>query len=127
MKAYTAATICAFAGALMVQPCPAPPVVFGIVAAAAAVNTAVDAAGATAGAIAAGAVSGVVAGVVSKHVKRDGVSDVCMVDFINAGNHQLKQMVDGSVIVHGVPASCMNNLQQWNEHPEIDTLNSMFG
>jgi hypothetical protein len=127
MKAFTATFVSIGTFWLMIQPCPAPPAIPAIVLAAGAASSLGSAVAEGAGAAAVGAISGSVAGVVGKHSKRDGSSGICIEDAINAGYPQIEHTADGSVLIHGVPESCMGPLEAWNQQEEIETLSSTFG
>jgi hypothetical protein len=107
----------------LIQPCPAPPLAIAI--AGAGLAGAAVGGGLALGGAAIGANAGKNSG------KRDTTNphevSVCMADALSSAPPHVEIMSDSSVMVHGMPPSCMVEVEAYNRHPQIEQLNFMYG
>ncbi|MCJ1453679.1 hypothetical protein MMC28_004027 [Mycoblastus sanguinarius] len=115
MKSYTAElALSAVAFLALIQPCPAPPLVVGIVA-----GTTMGAGAATAGAYAAG-----------HHRAMRRQNDPSFNDCISQGvtsQQQINFLANSSIVVSGLPQACMGEIESYNAHPQAAQMNTVHG
>ena len=116
MKGSTAVLCSIGTFVAMIQPCPAPPLAI------AGIGVALGAGAATAGAAAAG---------IGRGQKRDAADalplSICVADAVGGGSPQFEHGPSGSIFLHGLPQSCIDEVHMYNQHPQINDFNAVQG
>ena len=114
MKTY-ATTMIAFTIAFLsyIQPCPAPPLAIGIVG------------GTVLGAGA--AIGGAAAGSHGHGRKRDNDDFSRCVSQGIGSQQQIDFLANSSIVVSGLPGTCMSVIKNYNQHPQLADLNAIHG
>ena len=131
MNSFTIGVLSVVAFVALIQPCPAPPAIAAIAAAASTALGSAVVSGVVGGTVSAGVGTGI--GAATKHHKRDGTEETttpsfraCMGDIVSA-NPPLMLVGQDSVVLNGLPGSCIDRINMYNSHPQIDELNAMHG
>ena len=132
MNSFTIGVLSVVAFVALIQPCPAPPAIAAIAAAASTVAGSAALSGVVGGTVSAGVGAGIAAAT-KHHNKRDGTEEAttpsfraCMGDIVSA-HPPLMLVGQDSVVLNGLPGSCIDRINMYNSHPRIDDLNAMQG
>lgn len=125
MTGFTAAFLCSILAFIsLIQPCPAPPVVAGIVG-----GVALGAGAAIGGAAVAG----------NRGKKRDNTSNngttvirgsrmsACMTEYVSEDAVTIQKISDTSMIIGDIAPACMEAIRAYNDDPNIVNLNAAHG
>lgn len=118
------ATLLAFLS--LIQPCPAPPVMVGVIA-----GSAVGASVIVVGSVAAAADQGFGHDHHRRGLAADGDDaasgfDRCVAQGINS-TQRVDLLANSSIVVSGLPRPCMDAIDRYNAHPLIEDLNTVHG